>query len=487
MIGGERLRADPMFDTHWYRWTNPDAPRSARGAARHFVVVGVDEFRSPSPDFSAVRYAAGHPDVADSGLSPLVHYVRFGRREGRTTWSHYERFFADENGHVDRAAFESFLRGRALTEGRGSVLRATPHLLHATPRGKARAFGDILVALAKDAPADLGPVLVTGPSRGSLEGVAVSILGEAGILATATLAALLVGAEVGREQIAEPGEPTPEGDVLVEVQAGALVLPGSIGWLALHARRGSGRVTGIALQADGAPAHSWTDEDSIPLAILTGARAEAKGTTDALPPLVVPGAAAVWWPQSAPPASTAHAPASQRRRALVMDASVPTTDLDSGSLCSVSYARTLVSLGYRVVFVPQDLRYHPRYTPELESWGVEVVDERYVGSIDDVIAGVSFELAVLIRASVFTLMIDRLHDAQPGVQVLFAPLDLGDHDESSIARAAATIVFLSTEVDSIRRLQPAARVAHVPAAHTGEAAASAAMAALLESLGTTPR
>ena len=78
----------------------------------------------------------------------------------------------------------------------------------------------------------------------------------------------------------------------------------------------------------------------------------------------VGGATAVWWPEGA-----ATPRAIQRPRALVMDATIPTPDQDSGSLCSVSYARTLVSLGYRVTFVPMDLQYDARYTRDLESWG----------------------------------------------------------------------------------------------------------------------
>jgi hypothetical protein len=493
VIGAERLRADPLFDPVWYRWANPDAPRSARGSARHYAFVGVDEFRSPSVDFSAARYAAGHPDVADSGLSPLVHYLRFGRREGRRTWSHYERFFMDADGRLDRDALESFLRSGALTEGRGSVLRAAPHLLHAMPRGMSRAFGDILVALANDRAADLGPVLVTGPVHGSVPGVAVSILGEPGILATATLAALLVGAEVGQAQIASPGEPVPDGEVLLEVPAGALVIPGSIGRLALHARRG-GTVVALALHPDGTPWQSWTDDDAAGPPVPTAALASG-GIAEDPSPRVVRGAGAVWWPEWTPPDSQGARPR-QRPRALVLDASVPTPDLDSGSLSSVSYARTLVALGYRVVFVPLDLRHHRRYTPELESWGVEVVDERFVGSVDEVFAAVPFELALLIRPAVFTDAIGPLQHAQPAVRVLFAPLDLSharlaaeavisgdarlaaiadrirDQELANIARADATILASSTEVERVRRLQPGACVAQVPMARERSAAAS---------------
>ena len=51
MLGGERLRSDPLFDAAWYRWAYPNSPRTARAAARHYTVVGGVE-RVPSADFA---------------------------------------------------------------------------------------------------------------------------------------------------------------------------------------------------------------------------------------------------------------------------------------------------------------------------------------------------------------------------------------------------------------------------------------------------
>jgi hypothetical protein len=50
---------------------------------RHFVLHGDRELRDPGPRFHAADYSARYPDVAEAGMGPLVHYLRFGRAEGR--------------------------------------------------------------------------------------------------------------------------------------------------------------------------------------------------------------------------------------------------------------------------------------------------------------------------------------------------------------------------------------------------------------------
>lgn len=79
----ERLvRASPYFDAGWYARTylggaNPGS------AASHFVREGTVMGHDPGPDFSTAAYLAANPDVREAGLNALVHYLRFGRAEGR--------------------------------------------------------------------------------------------------------------------------------------------------------------------------------------------------------------------------------------------------------------------------------------------------------------------------------------------------------------------------------------------------------------------
>ena len=41
--------------------------------------------RHPHPDFDTRRYLEAHPDVASSGLDPLVHYVLYGTAAAATS------------------------------------------------------------------------------------------------------------------------------------------------------------------------------------------------------------------------------------------------------------------------------------------------------------------------------------------------------------------------------------------------------------------
>lgn len=80
--GDERVvRGSPLFDAAWYRDRYRDL--GDRDPVADYLAHGTGDRRDPGPGFDARRYLALHPDVARSGLDPLVHYERFGRAEGR--------------------------------------------------------------------------------------------------------------------------------------------------------------------------------------------------------------------------------------------------------------------------------------------------------------------------------------------------------------------------------------------------------------------
>jgi GT2 family glycosyltransferase len=62
-----------------------------------------------------------------------------------------------------------------------------------------------------------------------------------------------------------------------------------------------------------------------------------------------------------------------KKRILVVDHYVPTFDKDSGSLRMFSLLKIFTELGYKVVFWPENLAYHERYTQELQKIGIEVL------------------------------------------------------------------------------------------------------------------
>jgi len=76
-----------FFDAAWYAVQYPDVLESGMDPVDHFLAVGAAEGRSPGPDFDARRYLQANADVAQAGVNPLLHYLRSGRTEGRQPYS----------------------------------------------------------------------------------------------------------------------------------------------------------------------------------------------------------------------------------------------------------------------------------------------------------------------------------------------------------------------------------------------------------------
>ena len=53
----------------------------------HYNLHGWHEGRDPSVAFDTTAYLAAYPDVQAAGVNPLVHYLRFGDDEGRSTFA----------------------------------------------------------------------------------------------------------------------------------------------------------------------------------------------------------------------------------------------------------------------------------------------------------------------------------------------------------------------------------------------------------------
>ncbi len=115
-----RIRRAGIFDAGWYRSKYSDVGASGMDPLRHYVKYGFAEGRAPNAAadenavgvmaqrrrrsffpaflgifgtliamkrpgrFDAEWYVAANPDVVASGMSPLLHYVRYGAREGRS-------------------------------------------------------------------------------------------------------------------------------------------------------------------------------------------------------------------------------------------------------------------------------------------------------------------------------------------------------------------------------------------------------------------
>ena len=72
-----------LFDKNWYLANNPDVAQSGLDPIKHYVRYGAREGRDPSPSFSTRGYLSNYLDVAAAGANPLEHFIRRGAKEGR--------------------------------------------------------------------------------------------------------------------------------------------------------------------------------------------------------------------------------------------------------------------------------------------------------------------------------------------------------------------------------------------------------------------
>ncbi|MEI7773792.1 MAG: hypothetical protein WCK17_03375, partial [Verrucomicrobiota bacterium] len=74
-----------MFDVAWYKNTYPDVAQSGLNPIEHYLRHGSREGRNPSPRFNTQNYLRRYPDVAKEipPINPLLHYVLHGKKEGR--------------------------------------------------------------------------------------------------------------------------------------------------------------------------------------------------------------------------------------------------------------------------------------------------------------------------------------------------------------------------------------------------------------------
>jgi hypothetical protein len=79
----QRIAVAREFDTAFYRTANPDVDQSGLEPIDHFMLAGWREGRDPHPRFSVRDYLEANPDVASSGLNPYAHFLIAGRAEGR--------------------------------------------------------------------------------------------------------------------------------------------------------------------------------------------------------------------------------------------------------------------------------------------------------------------------------------------------------------------------------------------------------------------
>lgn len=79
------IKDSGLFDASFYAQTYPEVRNTPLSPLWHYVCVGAFNGYKPNPNFDSTWYLAKHSDVATTGMNPLVHYIIAGQFESRAT------------------------------------------------------------------------------------------------------------------------------------------------------------------------------------------------------------------------------------------------------------------------------------------------------------------------------------------------------------------------------------------------------------------
>jgi GT2 family glycosyltransferase len=113
-----------LFERHFYLSSNPDVRAAGMDPVVHYLKYGSKEGRDPSPYVSEAAYRNRYPDVSASGMSLVEHYEKFGRSEGR--WILGDQYVLDPSG--DQYRLEPLDAANDLTELKVIASQGEPSL-----------------------------------------------------------------------------------------------------------------------------------------------------------------------------------------------------------------------------------------------------------------------------------------------------------------------------------------------------------------------
>jgi len=142
-----------------------------------------------------------------------------------------------------------------------------------------------------------------------------------------------------------------------------------------------------------------------------------------------------------------------RGRILVIDATTPQPDHDSGSLRLVNVMRALVARGWKVVFIPENGALLGRYGEDLQQLGVEVVHGQWLGDPVSWLAkhGGLFDAAWVSRHYVLSPLLSVLREYARRARLIFDTVDLHYLREQRAAALANDAALARAAADTRRR------------------------------------
>ena len=79
------LQHSLLFDADYYRSSYLKSAKLARlDPLKHYLTEGAQQLFNPGPEFDTAWYLSQKPDVRQSGVNPLYHFIQFGEVEGRS-------------------------------------------------------------------------------------------------------------------------------------------------------------------------------------------------------------------------------------------------------------------------------------------------------------------------------------------------------------------------------------------------------------------
>jgi 2-polyprenyl-3-methyl-5-hydroxy-6-metoxy-1,4-benzoquinol methylase len=77
----ELCEKSTLFDRNWYLTQYPDVHESGINPVKHYVKIGAAEGRDPGPNFSTKGYLIKNPKIYKKGINPLVHFEKLNKNQ----------------------------------------------------------------------------------------------------------------------------------------------------------------------------------------------------------------------------------------------------------------------------------------------------------------------------------------------------------------------------------------------------------------------
>jgi glycosyltransferase involved in cell wall biosynthesis len=149
-------------------------------------------------------------------------------------------------------------------------------------------------------------------------------------------------------------------------------------------------------------------------------------------------------------------------RILVLDYATPVVSQDAGSYAAIEEIKLILSLGFKVTFVPENLAHFGKYTTKLQKMGVEVLYAPFYSSMDEILDRrlAEMDAVYITRYHVAEKFIDRIQQ-QKDIKVIFNNADLhflrelrgalkqGNNDLESILKTRENELMVCRKVDAV--------------------------------------